>query len=445
MEGQLDIKADATATEGSPSATPATDAAARERAEIRAEIDKLIDRHFELLPGVPAGECPLSVPLYGADEVSGALLALLEQRVTMGDQVRAFERAFAEFIGSKYAIMVNSGSSANLLALAALTQVSVVDGLRPGDEVIVPAVTWSTTVTPILQLGCVPVLVDIDPETLNMRPESVLEAIGPKTRGVMPVHLLGNPVDMAPLMQIADEHKLWVIEDTCESLGSEIASRKVGSFGHFGTFSFYFSHHITTIEGGMVVTDDKHLADLARSLRAHGWSRDMSNRAELEAANPWIDPHFLFVNVGYNFRPMETQAAFGLVQLRRLDEFNARRRENALALAEALAPYGDELRLVSEQEGGRSTWFGFSVLLKDADARRALRDHLESRRIATRPIVAGNLALQPAFRDNPHRTVGTLANATSIGERGLFIGNHPSLTDAHIDHIVTAFQDFFAA
>ncbi len=428
------------------SITAGADPGAAIRAEIRSEIDALIARHFEHLPTLPADQCPLSVPLYGAEEVSGALRALLEQQVTMGAQVRAFERAFAEFLGTKHAIMVNSGSSANLLAISVLAERSVEHGLRPGDEVIVPAVTWATTVAPILQLGLVPVLVDIDAQTLNMRPDGLREAISPQTRAVMPVHLLGNPVDMAPLMEIAREHDLWVIEDTCESLGSEIAGRKVGSFGDFGTFSFYFSHHITTIEGGMVVTNDDRLNDLARSLRAHGWSRDMSNRVELEQENSQIDPHFLFVNVGYNLRPMESQAAFGLVQLRRLEEFNESRRENARYLAHALGDLNQHgMRLVTEQEGGRSTWFGFSVLLDDSGRRRALCDHLEARNIATRPIVAGNLALQPAFRDNPHRIVGTLENATAIGERGLFIGNHPSLTPAHLDHIVSAFRDFFAS
>ncbi|MFY9264171.1 MAG: aminotransferase class I/II-fold pyridoxal phosphate-dependent enzyme [Solirubrobacterales bacterium] len=423
--------------------TTLNDPFAAKRDQLRAEIHSLVARHFELLPDPPADECPLSMPLYGAQEVGGAIDSLLEQRVTMGEKVRAFERQFAEFMGSKFAVMVNSGSSANLLALSVLCERAVENGLRPGDEVIVPAVTWSTTIAPILQLGCIPVLVDIDEETLNMRPESVEAALTERTRAIMPVHLLGNPVDMAPLMEIADRHDMWVIEDTCESLGSEIAGKKVGSFGHFGTFSFYFSHHITTIEGGMVVTDDQQLVDLARSLRAHGWSRDMSTRAELEAQNPHIDPYFLFVNVGYNLRPTELQAAFGQVQLDRLDEFNESRRHNARVLAEALAGYSDRMRLVSEQEGGRSTWFGFSVITEDAATRAALRDHLEARNIATRPIVAGNLAVQPAFRDNPHRVVGDLATATSIGERGLFIGNHPNLTADHLRHIVTAFDDFF--
>lgn len=383
------------------------------------------------------------MPLYGAEEVSEALDCMLEQRVTMGARVEAFEHQFAEFIGSKHAIMVNSGSSANLIAVSVLCQQVVKNRLQPGDEVIVPAIAWSTTIAPILQLGCVPVLVDIDEQTLNMRPESVESARSERTKAVMPVHLLGNPVDMVPLMEAARRHGMWVIEDTCESLGSSIAGGQAGSFGDFGTFSFYFSHHITTIEGGMIVTDDQQLADLARSLRAHGWSRDMSTRGKLETANPLIDPYFLFVNVGYNLRPMESQAAFGSVQLRRLDEFNEQRRANALILEAALQKYRDRLRLVSEQRGGRSTWFGFSVILPDGATRAALRDHLESRKVATRPIVAGNLALQPAFRDNPHRIAGDLATATSIGERGLFIGNHPNLTPEHLQHIIRAFDDFF--
>jgi CDP-6-deoxy-D-xylo-4-hexulose-3-dehydrase len=248
---------------------------------------------------------------------------------------------------------------------------------------------------------------------------------------------------MDRVMDFARPRNLWVVEDTCESLGSSIGTRHVGSFGDFGTFSFYFSHHITTIEGGMLITDNDRLADLARSIRAHGWTRDMSNREELERANPWVDPRFLFVNLGYNLRPTEVNAAFGLVQLERLEEFNERRRENARYLVDALAGLSHSMRFVAEQEGGRSTWFGFTVMLPDGDTRRALSRHLEGRRIETRPIVAGNLAVQPAFRDNPHRTVGSLANATQVGERGLFIGNHPNLTRGHLDHIVTAFMDFF--
>ncbi len=426
--------------DSAPENTLSTD---QRRADIKSKIDGLVGEYFDLAPPPPDTECPLSVPLYGAGEVNGAIDALLTQNVTMGARVREFEAAFAQEMGSKHAIMVNSGSSANLLAVSVLAQTALAGHLQPGDEVIVPAVTWSTSIAPILQLGCVPVLVDIDEDTLNMRPESIDEALSDRTRAVMPVHLLGNPVDMDPLMERARARDLWVIEDTCESLGTEIAGRKVGSFGDFGTFSFYFSHHITTIEGGMVVTDDDELNDLARSLRAHGWSRDMSTRPQLEADNPNIDPRFLFVNVGYNLRPMEVQAAFGLVQLQRLAEFNERRRSNAEFLTEALHTYSDRIRLINEQEGGRSTWFGFSVITESAEQRTRLCDHLEARNIATRPIVAGNLALQPAFRNNPHRTIGDLEVATRVGERGLFIGNHPSMTEAQLQHVVGAFREFF--
>lgn len=419
------------------------EASALRRREIRSQIDDLMREHFSLLPTLPPEECPLSVPLYGHEEVSGALESLLEQNVTMGAKVREFERVFAEFVGAKHAIMVNSGSSANLLALAVLTTPGLARALREGDEVIVPAVAWSTTLAPILQHGCVPVLVDVDPGTLNLQPEKLYEALSSRTRAIMPVHLLGNPVNMGPLMEFARAHDLWVIEDTCESLGSVIGGKQVGAIGDVGTYSFYFSHHITTIEGGMLVTDDDQLADLARSMRAHGWTRDMSTRAELEEANPWVDPRFLFVNIGYNLRPMETQAAFGLVQLQRLPEFNERRRANAQYLLSALADLDEHLSFVTEQEGARSTWFGFTVMVKDVATRRALSEHLEARGIATRPIVAGNLAVQPAFRDNAHRTVGTLANSTRIGERGLFVGNHPNLTKAHLDHIVAGFRSYF--
>jgi CDP-6-deoxy-D-xylo-4-hexulose-3-dehydrase len=411
--------------------------------ELVAQMRDLVDEYFAGRPPEDPTHCPLSVPLYGAEEVMTALETLLSQNVTMGARVREFEQEFARFIGSKHAVMVNSGSSANLLALSVLSSTVTANGLHPGNEVIVPAMAWSTTIAPILQIGCVPVFVDVDPKTLNLRPEDLERAWSPRTRAIFVVHLLGNPVAMKQVMEFARERDLWVVEDTCESLGSTIEGEHAGSVGHIGTFSFYFSHHITTVEGGMLVTDDDRLASLARSMRSHGWTRDMAERPELEAANPWIDPRFLFVHLGYNIRPMEVQAAFGLVQLRRLDEFNEQRRHNARALLEALRDLGDELEFVAEQEGGRSTWFGFTVMTKDAATRKALSDHLEARGIETRPIVAGNLAIQPAFRDSPHRTVGSLANATGVGQRGLFIGNHPNLDERRLDHITAAFRSFF--
>jgi CDP-4-dehydro-6-deoxyglucose reductase, E1 len=414
------------------------------RSEIKSRLAALIDEYFEVDRPEDDLSCPLSVPLYGAAEVTEALDVLLSQNVTMGARVREFEAAFADFTGVGHAVMLNSGSSANLLAIAALSARVVRNGLHPGDEVIVPAVTWPTTVSPVLQEGYVPVFVDIDTETLNLSPDQLEKAWSPRTRAIFAVHLLGNPVAMEQVMDFAQARDLWVLEDACESLGGMIEGKCVGSIGHIGTFSFYFSHHITTVEGGMLVTDDNELADIARSMRAHGWTRDMSNRPELEAASPWVDPRFLFVHLGYNLRPMEVQAAMGLVQLGRLEEFNAARRVNYKLLLDGLRDLEGELEFVAEQEGGRSTWFGFPVIARDAETRTALARHLEAKGIETRAIVAGNLAVQPAFRDNRHRTVGSLANATSIGQRGLFIGNHPRLGPRKIDHILETFHSFFA-
>jgi CDP-6-deoxy-D-xylo-4-hexulose-3-dehydrase len=416
----------------------------RSREDISRAIAGLVSEYFAIDEGDPESvDCPLAVPLYGAEEVNGAVEVLLSQRVTMGARTREFERQFAAYVGSEHAVMVNSGSSANLLAVSILADTMTQDGLRPGDEVIVPAVTWATTVTPILQAGCVPVFVDVDPETLNLRPEDLEAALSPRTRAIFAVHLLGNPVRMPDVVDFARERGLWVLEDTCESLGSSYDGRYVGTFGDVGTYSFYFSHHITTIEGGMLVTDDGRLADLARSMRAHGWSRDMSTRQRLEAENAEIDPRFLFVHLGYNLRPTELSAAFGSVQLERLEGFNAARHENAQRLLDALGDLDDELSFVREQPGGRSTWFSFAVLTRDIETRQALTRHLEERQIQTRPIVAGNLALQPAFRDTPHRSVGELPVATEIGRRGLLVGNHPDLGDRRVAHIGAAFRSFF--
>jgi len=414
------------------------------QAEIAAQLEGLVQEYFAIHPGPEDPlACPLSVPLYGAEEVNDAMTVLLSQRVTMGPRVQRFEEEFARSVGTGHAVMVNSGSSANLLAVSSLTAQVTPQGLYPGDEVIVPAVTWPTTITPIIQNGCVPVFVDIDPATLNMQTDQLEKAWSPRTRAVFVVHLLGNPVDMEPVMEFARNRDLWVIEDTCESLGTTIGDEQTGSIGHIGTYSFYFSHHITTIEGGMLVTDDARVADLARSMRAHGWTRGLTNRDELETASPWIDPRFLFVHIGYNLRPMELQAAFGLAQLKRLEEFNDARRANAMRLLADLSDLSDELSFVTEQPGGRSTWFGFAVITKDAETRKALSKHLEAAKIETRPLVAGNLAVQPAFRDSPHRAVGSLHNASSIGQRTLYIGNHPDLDDARLRHIAETFGSFF--
>lgn len=421
--------------------------------DLRRQIAERVIAHFEETardrPWAAPGRVPLSVPLYGAEETMAALDCLLSQRVTMGAKVATFEREFAEAVGAKHAIMCNSGSSANLLIMTATTHPALGSSdlpapLTAGDEIIVPAVTWATTVWPILQLGCVPVFVDVDLDTLNMDPAQVRRAVGARTRAIAPTHLLGNPVEMDPIMELARERGLWLLEDSCESLGSTYGGRKTGTLGHMGSFSFYFSHHITTIEGGMVVTDSDELADLCRSMRAHGWVRDISTRERFQKLYPEIDGRFLFAHLGYNLRPTDLQGAIGSVQLRRLDGFNQERQRNAAILTAALRKYHDWVHPAAATSKSVHTWFGFPMIIteKAPFTRSEMIAHLEAAGIETRPIIAGNITRQPALQGSRYRTVGMLPNATVVHERGLFIGNNPGLTEPVLDFIVATLTGF---
>lgn len=421
---------------------------ARSADDIRKDIHRLVEEYFAL----PRGEDPATQRLslvaaaYGAEEVNECVDALLSTFVTMGARVREFEKRFAARVGSKHAVMVNSGSSANLIAMAALANPAFERHIQPGDEVIVPAVTWSTTVWPIIQMGAVPVLVDVSLETLCMDMEQARAACTDRTRAIFPVHLLGNATNMNAVRELAREKNLFVIEDTCEALGTELGGKVVGTFGDFGTYSFYFSHHMTTVEGGMVVTDNDELAELARILRAHGWTRDAQDKSKYEQDNPEIDPRFLFVNTGYNLRPTDLNGAFGLHQLGKLDGYNEVRRRNAAVWAERLAKYSDLIDVTTPEKGCTHTWFAYPILIKE-DApfsRRELVDHLEAAGIETRPIVAGNLAKQPAFTYFPHRIHGELTNAQAIMERGLFFGNHGIMTPDQCERIGAALEEFLS-
>lgn len=378
----------------------------------------------------------LSANTFGTAEIAAALEALVRGPMTMGPRVNAFERAFADAHGAVDAVFCNSGSSANLLAVAALTRMRAPDGkpvLQPGDEVIVPAVTWSTTLWPVAQVGAVPVLADVSPETLNLTLETVKRALSPKTRAIFAVHLLGNPAPVDALRDLCAERGLTLIEDVCEALDARLPGGPAGTFGCMGTFSFYFSHHICTIEGGMVVCNDPELADHLRVLRAHGWTRHLSpeRRAREEAASPDIDPRFLFVDQGYNLRPTDVQAAIGLVQFDRRLEFLKRRREVAavwMALRDELSALFEPIRF----EPGASH-FALPMLLRpDAPPRQVLFDWLEANGVETRPLVAGNLARQPALAHMAHRIAGPLPGADALHERGLYLGIHPNQSDADI-------------
>ncbi|KKM26925.1 hypothetical protein LCGC14_1579920, partial [marine sediment metagenome] len=375
----------------------------------------------------------LHEPTFGEDEIQAVVDVLRSTMVTSGDKVREFESYFGP-----NAVMCNSGSSANLLAIAALCNPLTDKRLHPGDEVIVSALSWSTTVWPLVQHGLIPVIVDIDPDTLNIDVNQVHRAIGPRTRAVMPVHVYGNPCDMSALMIICSDNELDLIEDCCEALGAEYDKKLVGSFGDFATFSFYFSHHITTLEGGLVIAAQSGMAENIRILRGHGWIRDLnSEHSGYCEDHPDIDPKFLFVNMGYNLRCTEVQAAIGLVQLKKIHTFIEARRKAAYLLSIVFGRYLGWLRSQVEIPGSRSSWFGYPVVVrKEAPfSSRELRDWFESKGIETRSIICGNIARQPGMRLFPHRVVGSLTEADMVMECGFSIGCHQDMGEAECHYV----------
>lgn len=383
---------------------------------------------------------------FGEEEIAAVVEALRSpNNGTSGEKVREFESKFGE-----HAVLCNSGSSANLLAVAALTNPVTENRLLPGDEVIVSALSWSTTIWPLVQHGLVPVIVDIDHDTLNINMIEVLQAIGPKTRAIMPVHVYGNSCDLTALETLR-ARGLFVIEDCCEAMGSigytsGQTKQPVGASGDISTFSFYFSHHMTMIEGGLVIAKTRPMSDLLRILRAHGWVRDIpDNRAYCEA-HPDIDPRFLFVNAGYNLRATELQAAMGLVQLGKFPAFLSQRRYIAKALQDVFSQYQDVLQ--TQFECGESSWFGFPVIVKAEATRvftsRDLRDHLEYRGIETRTLICGNIARQPGMKLWPHRIVGDLKYADHVMRNGFSIGCHQNMTDKSVFHVGEVLREFFA-
>jgi CDP-6-deoxy-D-xylo-4-hexulose-3-dehydrase len=362
----------------------------------------------------------------------------------MGEKVRGFERVFAGAYGWAHGVMNNSGSSANLLAVAALANPATEDGLKPGDEVIVPALSWSTTVWPLIQLGLVPVIVDIDPATLNIAPEAIERAIGARTRAVMIVPVYGNPCDMDAITEICRRRNLLLIEDCCEALGAFYDGKAVGRFGRAATFSFYYSHHMTTLEGGITMTDDFELAELMRILRAHGWTREAEDKARWHDRYPEFDKRFLFVNLGYNLRPTELAGAMGLVQLPKLAEFVRIRRDNAAWFAGRLSQYGEFFDVQKELPKAESSWFGFPVILKPGAPFTVaeLTSHLNAAGIETRPIICGNIARQPALKLYQHRTDGEMTHADRVMDRAFSFGNHQAIDELARRYVTDRIEEF---
>lgn len=345
---------------------------------------------------------------------------------TMGGHVAEFEKLFATFVGSKYCVMVNSGSSANLLIVAALFYTRNSDiRLQRGDEVIVPAVSWSTTYYPLYQYGLKIKFVDIDIETLNYDLDALAAAITDRTKAIMVVNLLGNPNDFAKINEIVAGRNIRLIEDNCEAMGAEFNGRKTGTFGLMGSFSSFFSHHISTMEGGLVVTDDEELYHILLSIRAHGWTRNLPrfNHVCGEKSDNPFEESFRFVLPGYNVRPLEMSGAIGIEQVKKLPAMVALRRQNAQLLQEKMNghPY-----MMIQKEIGQSSWFGFSIVIRPgAPVRREeLVGRLEAAGFECRPIVAGNFAKNEVVKFFDSEISGVLRNAEHIDNSGLFIGNH---------------------
>ena len=380
----------------------------------------------------------LSKVEFSKEEISEVIASLTSGYVTMGEKVERFEKKFAEYIGTRYAVMVNSGSSANLAMVKTMAK------WIPGGKVFVPALSWSTTLWPVIQSGLKPVLIDCDPETLNVGPDQLSEAVREHgdAKGMVVAHIMGNPAPMELLLG----HGLVIVEDSCETLGSTYQGRKTGTRSVAGSFSFYYSHHMTTIEGGMVVTDAIDIAEKIRTLRSHGWTRALKagpQRKFIEDGYPNIDPRFLFVDEGYNLRPTELNAAIGLHQLGKLDEMNNKRQEIEIRMRSIVGQYGESvIQPITVSEDSVAYLFAFPVMLKDNDTRKAFSTHLEANGIQTRPIVAGNLARHPAFK-NKVETVGDLPGANKVADCGLYWGLHPGVTDEQLDHLQKVIGEYF--
>ncbi|HWI28035.1 MAG TPA: DegT/DnrJ/EryC1/StrS family aminotransferase [Stellaceae bacterium] len=376
----------------------------------------------------------LAATNWDQDEMAAIRSVLASGRYTMGETVAAFEDAFARYHGRRYGVMVNSGSSANLIATAALFYKQH-RPLQRGDEVIVPAISWATTYHPLHQYGLKLRFVDVELDTLNMDCSQLERALTPRTRAVVGVSILGNPAALDAMRAFADRHGLYFLEDNCESADAELCGRKTGSFGDMSTFSFFFSHHVSTMEGGMVLTDDRELCHLLRGLRAHGWTRDLPPDTPLFERGR--DEHFeayRFILPGYNVRPLEIAAAIGMVQLQKLPHMTAKRRENLAVFRRRFA--GDE-RFIIQRENGKSSCFAFTIILdpNHHSDRTRVFGALRQADIGFRMITGGNFLRHDVIKYYDYEAVGEMRNADIAHDWGFFVGNHPHDLTAQIERV----------
>ncbi len=362
---------------------------------------------------------PLLTDGYSSSDLQEASKVLLSSRLTMSEVTKKFEKYFAKKIGSKYALMVNSGSSANLLALFCLINPFKKNKLKKGDECIVPALCWSTSLWPIVQAGLRPVFADVNLETFTLDLKSIKKNITKKTKAVMILNVLGNCSEMEKIKKLCSKKKIFLIEDSCEALGSKYKNKYLGTYGDFGTYSFYYSHQITSGEGGMIVCNSKNDFNILKSLRAHGWDREI-NKKNIK--------NFNFINEGFNLRPLDITAAIGLNQFKRLKKLKNTRSKNRNYLIQSLKSskkWNNQYSFFYPQKNLDPSWFGFPLMInkKNLRSKSKFLKYLNKNKIETRPIISGNFVKQPAIKKyNIKYKKSSLKNSQEIEDRGFFIG-----------------------
>ncbi|WP_446897220.1 lipopolysaccharide biosynthesis protein RfbH [Clostridium sp. LBM24168] len=401
---------------------------------------------------------PASGKMIDEDDIASLIDSSLDMWLTSGRYASEFEKRFPEFLGAKYCSLVNSGSSANLLAITALTSSKLGDRrLKPGDEVITVADGFPTTITPIIQNKLVPVFVDVDLSTYNIKSEDIEKAVSSKTKAIFLAHTLGNPFNLGKVVEIAEKYNLWIIEDNCDALGSRYQGKFTGTFGHISTYSFYPAHHITMGEGGAVVTNDLKLHNIIRSIR--DWGRDCicppgrdnlcgKRFSQQHGKLPFgYDHKYVYSHFGYNLKITDMQAALGVSQLKKLPDFIRRRKENFEKLHKELRQFTNYLILPEPEQNSDPSWFGFPITLRKNSNfdRNDIVKFLEENKIGTRLLFAGNILKQPLFTENSvdYRIAGDLKNTDTVMNNTFWIGVWPGIDDEKINYISSKFRAYF--
>ncbi|MES2965924.1 MAG: DegT/DnrJ/EryC1/StrS family aminotransferase, partial [Bdellovibrionota bacterium] len=375
------------------------------------------------------------------EEIQAAIESMKTDQWTFGPKVKQFEKEFAKEVGSKYAVMVNSGSSANLVAITAMF-FREKNPLKRGDEVLVPAVAWATTWSPLWQLGLKVRVVDVDPESINATTEAYRKAITPNTKVLIAVSILGNPCDLQGMRDLCKEKNLIFMEDNCESIAATVGGKQAGTFGDIGTFSFFYSHHISTIEGGMVCTDDEQLYHISLALRAHGWTRDLPEKSFLRPKSDSTFPGYEFQIPGYNVRPIEISAAIGSVQLKKMNGMLVERRKNAKLFQEMMS--GHPSFIIQKEKWGESSWFAFTLLLKSGTRkdRDKLYEFLKADGIESRMITGGSFLKHDMAKFFDVTTVAGTPEADRIHDLGVFVGNFDRPMTAQLEKLDSRLGQF---